>query len=381
METVARVRLEDVLDLALLSSHMKNGLVSQTRHPSLPLRIYNYTHLAAHENPWGDGTIDWCRGLIVDDAGYVIARPFKKFHNFNTASVPETHEANLPKTTPTILEKLDGSLGILWRYENEWGIATRGSFTSPQAQWATGFVERGLELGCIDIGFPTGLTPLFEILYRENRIVVQYYVDTVCLLGLVRNDTGHEAAFHLVNSIGTRKGFRVVQQHHGLNIHDCLGQNEKNREGYVLSYSMGIDKPSLKVKIKFADYVRLHKIVTGMNPRSVWELLSTGKNLDELFSMDLPEHFKSWLSSWADQLVDGFDTIYNTAQQFYLNRPVYEGDEMRRYRGVFAAWVKTLPPSYSGILFTMLDGINPTDIIWKQLKPRGDDKSFRTEGE
>lgn len=373
-------KLSQVVDLYELDKHLVEGTVSKTRHPTLPLAIYNYTHLAQNTpGIWGDGTIDWCRGLIVDDNNNVIARPFKKFHNLNTPSIPETLEANLPKTTPTILEKLDGSLGILWRFEDKWGIATRGSFTSPQALWATEYVKRGIENNRLNISFPGNVTPLFEIIYHDNRIVVKYNVEDVVLLSLVINETGHEASHHIVTSLGDRLGFNVVQQYHK-NIFDCLVEKEKNREGYVVSYSVGLYKPPVKVKIKFEDYVRLHRIVTRMNPRSVWELLSTGKDLSDLEAMDLPEHFKAWLMSWKQILTDIFNGIWDVAQSYYVDRPIFDGGEQRRYRAAFAAYVKTLPSSYASILFSMLDGIDPTPIIWKQIKPRGDDRFFMEEG-
>lgn len=382
METVATVRLEDVVNMELLQTHVAEGRVSITRHPTLPLRIYNYTHLAQNgAQHWGDGTIDWCRGLIVDDDDNVIARPFRKFHNFNTASVPETLEANLPKTTPTILEKLDGSLGILWRYDGHWGIATRGSFTSPQAIWATEFVKKGIDGGWMNLDFPQNVTPLFEIIYKENRIVIKYDVEGVVLLSLVVNHSGHEANYHLVKNIGERRGFDVVKRHENIDISHCLLENEKNREGYVVSYSMGLDKPPVKVKIKFEDYVRLHKIVTGMNPRSVWEILSSGKDLADLEALALPDHFKDWLFNWTDKLNNEFNAIYDAARFIYVDRPISHGGDQRRYRAEFAAYLKDFKPNLHSVLFSMLDGIDPTPIIWKQLKPRGDDKSFRTDGE
>ena len=285
------MRLYDLVDPILLFDHVEKGFVSVQRHPTLPLFIYNYTQKATFENVWGDGTIDYCRGLIVCNSGdrcyEIISRPFKKFHNLNTTSIPETLEENLPNTTPTITAKLDGSLGILWQFEGEYGIATRGSFTSPQATWATTLLKERVK-GLVphryhSTNLPTNSdsTYLFEIIYNDNRIVVDYPFEDIVLIGLVNKETGEEACYETVVAVAASRGFRCVEQITGRSIHDCKADNIPNHEGYVISYDrLGTDP--LKVKIKMEDYVRLHKIVTGMNPRSIWEKLSTGQDIDQL---------------------------------------------------------------------------------------------------
>ena len=58
--------------------------------------------------------------------GRIVARPFKKFFNLSDGRTDITGEYE-------IYEKMDGSLGILFFYEGEWILASRGSFTSEQA--------------------------------------------------------------------------------------------------------------------------------------------------------------------------------------------------------------------------------------------------------
>lgn len=384
------MKLYDLLDTDLLVKHAHNHLVGAQRHPTLPLRIYNYTQHAQFEGDWRDGTLAYCRGLIVDDDDNIISRPFPKFHNLNTLSVPDTLEINLPKTTPTILEKLDGSLGILWQFDDQYGVATRGSFTSPQAVWATKWLTDRVQgrVGGAEYAFlPRGddYTWLFEIIYNENRIVVQYPYEGLVLIGMIDRATGQERPHHIVKHIGERDGFRVAQRIEGRNIHDCMQDNIPNEEGYVVTYNLPLCPP-LKVKIKMADYVRLHKIVTGMNARSVWELLSEGKSLDEFVTA--PENFKRWLSSWANKLTQEHDDILQRSINAYDKRPYRwvtnlptEELQDREYRAKFAKFVSEQPVELRSVLFAMLDKKDPSVLIWKSIKPRGDDQTFRTEGE
>jgi RNA ligase len=103
-----------------------------------------------------------CRGLVTDDKGNIVARPFKKFFNMEEG-----------KHTPTsdfeVYDKMDGSLGIFFYYEGGWVMATRGSFTSDQA-------VKGYEM-MFKYDFANlhkDYTYLFEIIYDQNRIVVKY---------------------------------------------------------------------------------------------------------------------------------------------------------------------------------------------------------------
>ena len=128
------------------------------------------------------------------------------------------------------------------------------------------------------------------------------------------------------------------------------------------------------------DYVWLHKIVTGLNPRSIWERLSTGQDIDCMSSF--PEHFQKWFKSWAGKLTVEFLLISDAVDNVYVNRPGQEFIETdRMYRARFARYVQMSPIELHGPLFAMFDGKDPAPFIWKQIKPRGDDKAFRTEGE
>jgi RNA ligase len=378
--------LNQILDTEKLSEHVKNGYVNIQTHKSLPLRIFNYSHLAQFEKSiWGDGVIDLCRGLIVDDKDVVVARPFKKFWNLGTAHAPESMEENLPKCEPTVLEKLDGSLGILFQYDNYTGVATRGSFHSPQADWANEWVKMYLnEKLKGPFRFPEDYTPLFEIIYPENRIVCKYDYEGLVLLGFVHKATGYEMEHGAAREIAMKNGLRIAEDHTDKTLEDLLvSEDQGNREGYVVSYHTTPTKPPVKVKIKFADYVRLHRIVTGMNPKSVWEMLSSGGNVDALLE-DTPEHFQKWLQRWRTTLVDKFYAIYDDALTIFRNRPWKRsewGD--KEYRKECALYFKRYP-SLCAPLFRLLDNDTPGAVstVWKMIKPKCNEQdTFRKDGE
>ena len=72
--------VENLLDIDKLNEQVAGGYISIRKHPSLPLKIYNYTSKATFEGRWNLETI-LCRGLIVDDKGVIVSRCIPKFFN------------------------------------------------------------------------------------------------------------------------------------------------------------------------------------------------------------------------------------------------------------------------------------------------------------
>src|SRR3990172_2759927 len=104
------------------------------------LILFDYRASAQWDNRW-----NWfervSRGLILNArSGEVVACPFDKF--FNWGENGHTSSAPLVEVT----EKLDGSLGILYRRNGKYCIATRGAFHSDQARWATAFLRQRYDL-------------------------------------------------------------------------------------------------------------------------------------------------------------------------------------------------------------------------------------------
>ena len=138
--------------LEKLNQYYEDGLLYKQVHPTLPLTIWNYTEKVQFENLWDEITL-MCRGLVTDDKGSIVARPFSKFFNIEEGKFEPTEKFE-------VWEKMDGSLGIVFWYQGQWIVATRGSFTSDQA------IKGGelLKKYNTDIMF-RHLTYCFEIIY------------------------------------------------------------------------------------------------------------------------------------------------------------------------------------------------------------------------
>ncbi len=132
------------------------------------LLLFNYTDRAQWAGRWNPFE-RMSRGLILNHVtGEIVARPFDKFHNWGERGM--TTDAPIV----SVAEKVDGSLGVSRR--DEWGnilISTRGSFDSDQAIWATCWLNRNYPPALLSL-WPAECTFLFEIVYPENRIVIDY---------------------------------------------------------------------------------------------------------------------------------------------------------------------------------------------------------------
>lgn len=349
------IKLFDLFDDQLFSEMLAEGMAKRTDHPTLPLSILNYTPKAAYSRTWNEVTRQ-CRGLIYrQDSLEVLARPFPKFFNLG-----ELADDEIPQEPFEVFEKMDGSLGILYAYRDVVAIATRGSFTSDQAVRATMIYHDRYNQRWT----PTPRTTyLFEIIYPSNRIVVDYGgMEDLVLLDVVSNRTGRSCG-------PTGQGWPgpVVAAYEGYEeISDLAAAPQPdNAEGYVIRFAGG-----MRVKVKHDEYVRLHRIVTGVSTKTVWRYLKDGLSMDELLDR-VPDEFFDWLTAETRKLRDAYSAIEREAQAVYagIMRDLdgWYGIGSREFRKDFA--MRAQQSEHRAILFQMLDGKVYSDAIWKQLEP------------
>ena len=103
----------------------------------------------------------------------------------------------------------------------------------------------------------------------------------------------------------------------------CISEDIENEEGYVVAWTRPGTWP-LRVKIKMETYCRLHRLLTGTNPVTVWELLRDGLDTTTL-RVNSPADFVSWIDTIESQLQSSYKTIENAALAAMLE---YEGEKI-----------------------------------------------------
>jgi hypothetical protein len=335
--------------LEKLNKYYEDGLLYKQVHPTLPLTIWNYSEKVQFENLWDEVTL-MCRGLVTDDKGDIIAKPFKKFFNIEEG-----------KYTPTenfeVFEKMDGSLGIVFWYEGQWILATRGSFTSDQAIKGTEILKRYNT----DILF-RHMTFCFEIIYKENRIVLDYGEDEKLVMLGAFDRWGKDYDI----SDWDEWGFDVVKKYDGIkDFKELKSMVKDNQEGFVVKFSN-----SDRVKVKGVEYLRLHKIMTNMSTTAVWECLKNGNDIETILK-DVPDEFYEKIKSYVRDLrYSYFQISEDVGKRFdYKMYGKYNDKEPITDRKEFAEWVFTQPKHMSGILFRMFDKKDYSEIIWNLIRP------------
>lgn len=371
--------LDDLFPPADLAAAIEAGHVTRKIHPDLPLSILTYTREVQYGHYWTPVTMR-CRGLIADDkTGEIVALPFPKI--FVTAM----HGAHdfappLPAEPFEIFEKADGSLIIAFHYDGNWHAASKGSFISDQAQWAQAVLD-GADL----TGLDPGLTYLAEAIYPANRIVVDYgQREELMLLAAYRPADGTEAPLSevaphwktvgpIVRSWGVRDGLaeleKLAAESTTLDGSTVGGTDE---EGYVIRYASGA-----RAKIKLSAYLTLHKLFTGTNERTIWEVLASGQEPSVLFDQ-VPDEFADWARGIAADLRARHDLLAGEA--FAAHKAILATLPADPDRKTFA--LAAVKSEYRSALFLVHDGRDKavSDWAWKQIKPHGD-KPFKNDEE
>ena len=335
--------------LEKLNKYYEDGLLYKQVHPSLPLTIWNYTEKVQYENLWDEVTL-MCRGLVTDDTGDIVATPFQKFFNIEEGKFEPTEKFE-------VYEKMDGSLGIVFWYRGQWVVATRGSFTSDQANKAREILRKYNT----DIMF-RHLTFCFEIIYPENRIVLDYGTDEKLVLLGTFDKNGKEMDVE----IWSQWGFDVVKKYDGIKDFKELKMMVKDdQEGFVVKFSNGD-----RIKVKGVEYLRLHKIMTNVTTTGIWEYLKNGEDVMELLK-DVPDEFYKKIENYIKDLrYFYFQISEDVGKRFdYKMYGKYNDKEPITDRKEFAEWVLTQPKHLSGILFRMLDKKDYSEIIWNLIRP------------
>lgn len=328
-----------MIKIELLREMMEQGYVRSQKHPTADLWIYNYTALAQYEQVWNEVTLQ-CRGLILNSDYEIVARPFQKFFNLG-----EQEHQIIPKESFEVYEKMDGSLGILYWLNNKPYIATRGSFASKQSDVANEILQH--KYGHLLDLLRKNKTYLFEIIYPENRIVVDYGDKRdIVLLAVVDTITGKEEMLEDF-------GFPVVKRFDGIHdIHALKALEEDNKEGFVIKF-----KSDLRYKVKFEEYVRIHRIITQVSSLSIWDYLITGQSLEEILER-VPDEFYQWVKRTQAELLAQFKVIEDQCKQEF---------KVLETRKDTALYFQTC--QYPSVLFSMLDEKDYRPTIWRYIRP------------
>ncbi len=308
------------------------------------LLLFNYTAKAQYEGRWNFFE-RVSRGLIINRmTGQIVARPFDKFFNWGEG------DRYTSAKIKTVTEKMDGSLGILYRHNDNYHIATRGSFNSDQAIWATEFLN--LKYNLSDL--PRHLTLLFEIIYPDNRIVVDYQGQKDLILLGARWTNGIYSSFNNIKLLSSMYGFSLPTVYEFDNIYDILHKKDEldvNHEGWVVEF-----RNEKRFKFKGKRYRELHKAIAGLSFKNTLKAMQFGQIEG---TRDLvPDEFLDEFNYWVNLINLKVLEVKSEVEREFENAP-------KRTRKDFALWASGKDDLIKMCLFARLDEKPLDQIIYK----------------
>lgn len=311
------------------------------------LLLFNYNNKAQYEGRWNYFERE-SRGLIINKfTGEVVARPFSKFFNWLEGG----RRSSLSSHIVTVTEKIDGSLCILFRNNGCYQIATRGAFFSPQAVWATEFLNENYNLD----GLPEELTLILEGIAPQFRVIVDYQKEDLVLLAARNRFTGEYLPFFPnVYELAERYGFSTPKVYAFNKITDIIENLlylPANQEGYVVEFS---DRS--RFKFKGEQYRELHKLVSSLSFKHTLEAMANGK-VNEIRSR-VPEEFLGEFEGWVREIETTVAVVKEAVGVVFDIAP-------KETRKEFAGYVMTMHKALFPYLFAMLDGKEIEPLIYK----------------
>jgi len=163
--------------------------ISTYEHPTLPLVGAKYSQI---ESPKTNHIVKECRGIVLEkDTHNVIAKPFPRFFNAGE-DLEEFKKFNWNNFVCTTKE--DGSLAIIYYYQNIWHMNTSGSFGLGEVNfsgkiWRELFWQTFDKVGGLKDKLNPKYTYVFELCTPYNKVIRPYKDDKIFGLGVFEPDT------------------------------------------------------------------------------------------------------------------------------------------------------------------------------------------------
>jgi RNA ligase len=310
-----------------LQPHIEKGElivnVGQGGREGLKLVTYSKTYQYEHNSVAWDPLVQHCRGIIFDATDTlspyrIVALPFSKFFNYGEGGI---HYPAAGATIDKVFEKVDGSLGICFYWRNKWHMTTRGSLNSDIGEVAQQMLDKMLTQQRMTLN--PEHTRLFEILYPENRICVDYG-DTRELVFLGRRDTRSGEEDYEIGSAVWRSPRKYSFASNDEMVQWLNQQKGKEFEGFVVHFSDG----SI-FKFKSEDYMRLHRIIAQFTFKRVLEAVQKGEQVE--IRKALPEELIPEFDNWWNMIDDKVDEILSNVHKVVGNAPKETRKEFALY--------------------------------------------------
>lgn len=297
-----------------------------------------------------------CRGVVVDFQNKrLLAKPFHKFFNIGESHAPSVRDLEAMDGFH-VMEKLDGSMIILVHDEvtDTFITTTKGSMDSEQGAWAMGHIPSSVQ----DQGLVREHTLMWEMVSYRHQIVIPYhkkgYAEGLYLIGVRHNKSEKLFDPVEVQAFARDYGLRTFKTFFFPSVQAILDDAKAlpfTDEGYVLRFR-GSD---LMVKVKSAEYLRIHRLVGNLSEGNLLDVLIEGKQQDVFDNAGfLPEEYR-------EDVLEQIRGFQREALEFRGHcYSIYAGLLPKEDKKSFALALKSLKTGEKeGFVFRLYDGKDP----------------------
>lgn len=308
------------MDLTLENclKYVEDGKLTMHESANGKLVGFKYSLGTVYGHYWDEITMQ-CRGIVFEKStGKIVAHPFDKFFNWQEIYAEDGTYAEIGKILCNIknfepavtkqfiaLDKLDGSLAIVFCYENDWWVKTAGAFDSDQAVWAKKWLDANIDTSYLTEGY----TYCFEIISNQDPHVCKYDYNGLVLLGFY-NQNHRPAEFMDIVELAYKLECRYATQMKFNSIEEALTYTkglDVNHEGFVLTFKSGF-----KVKIKGLEYLEKFHMISGITKKDIrLHYDETRGCIDPEYFASIPEELTD-MKLYAKKIDDLSRYIYDT---------------------------------------------------------------------
>lgn len=316
------------------------GTLLKNKNADKTLTLFQYKTGISN---WSNPTIRQSRGIVFDNDGRVVVRPYDKFFNYHQYKWLETENAENLSSNMTLLqkkevqrmtewednksfrveEKLDGSLMCVSVLNNELLVTASGSIDGEHSQYFYNMLKEKFSVVELEKlkEMIKGKTAIFEYIHPNiDPKVVEYDYKDIVLHGLIDVETGYDYAFETeLEDLAQAFNFKRPYIYEDIQSEeDTLKKLEtledENYEGFVVSFNMekGVVK---RLKFKTESYVSLHSahgMINGNKP-SLKGLMEVYKLIENDEIDDVLNKLSS--NPFAIERVDKVKEVYDNFEE------------------------------------------------------------------
>lgn len=326
-----------------------------------------------------DGFYMECRSVALNiKKDELVLTPFRKFRNLNECeenSLENIREMIKNAQSVEISNKLDGSMQSA-RYYNGQIIMSGSQSLNPDNSWRLKDGYRMLKENSAYSrmlkDFPN-YTFIFEYISLKDAHVVKYKKEQegLYLIGIRDTNTGYEHSYANILRIASKYNIPTTEVFN-TTLDEIVNNLDKKKSDEAEGFVLNID--GYKVKIKYDDYVLMHRLLgTISSPNVIIKSIADG-NFDDLLSK-VPDSYKDRVMKIAQTVFDYVNNTEKEAEFLYQEALNYSSGDKKE----FMCWVnKNVPKEIMHYVRCKYDGtkyniLNPRPLQYKKLNEMGID--------